>query len=196
MRGRTGMRLAASAALAAFMGLQTPAWGQETLVQQAPAEPVESVIAHFFPGYGPVPLGDLTPEIGALTVSDPAYDSADRSPTSIKADFDGNGFTDYALLIRQVAGPEADEIFVILMGHGQGRYAKAIESFFGGLAGDIYLGYLPAGAVLPAPGEAGASAPALTLEHPAVTLNVFGQLSDAFYWDKLSGRFMNAPVPQ
>lgn len=189
------MRFAATAALLAFMAFQAPAWGQETPVQQAPVEPpLESVITHFFPGYAQVPLGDLAPEIGALTVSDPVYDNPDRSPSAIKADFDGNGFSDYALLIRKTAGPEADEIFVILMGHGKGRFATAIESFFGGVARDIYLAYLPAGAVLAAPADDGGTAPPLTLENPAVTLNILGQLSDAFYWDKLSGRFMNAPA--
>jgi hypothetical protein len=191
------MRFAATAVLAAFMGFQAPAWGQETPVQQAPVEPpLESVITHFFPGYAPVPLGDLAPEIGALTVSDPVYDNPDRSPTSVRADFDGNGFSDYGLLIRKTAGPEADEIFVILMSHGEGRFAKAIESFFGGVARDIYLGYLPAGTVLSAPADAGGNAPPLMLENPAVTLNVLGQLADAFYWDKLSGRFMNVPAPR
>ncbi|MBE9554915.1 MAG: hypothetical protein IMF05_15735, partial [Proteobacteria bacterium] len=159
------MRFAATAVFAAFMGFQAPAWGQDTPVQQAPAEPpLESVITHFFPGYAPVPLGDLAPEIGALTVSDPVYDNPDRSPSVIKADLDGNGLSDYGLLIRKTAGPEADEIFVILMGHGEGRFAKAIESFFGGVARDIYLGYLPAGAVLAAPADAGGNAPPLILE--------------------------------
>ena len=191
------MRFATTAVLAAYMGFQAPAWGQETPVQQAPVEPpLESVITHFFPGYAPVPLGDLAPEIGALTVSNPVYDNPDRSPTSVSADFDGNGFSDYGLLIRKTAGPEADEIFVILMGHGEGRFAKAIESFFGGVARDIYLGYLPAGTVLSAPADAGGNAPPLMLENPAVTLNVLGQLADAFYWDKLSGRFMNVPAPR
>lgn len=191
------MRFSAAAALVALMGLHAPAWGQATPVQKAPAEPpLESIIEHFFPGYVPIPLGDLAPEIGALTVSDSAYDSAERSPTVVRADFDGNGFDDYALLIRKTAGPEADEIFVILMGHGQGRYGKAIEAFFGGLARDIYLGYLPAGVVLPAPEGAGDNAPPLTLENPAVTLNVLGQLSDGFHWDGLSSRFQTTPAPR
>ena len=191
------MRLAAIAALVAFMGLQATAWGQETPVPKTPAEPpLDLVITHFFPGYELVSLGSLAPEIGALTVSDPTYDNAERSPTSVRGDFDGNGFADYALLIRKASGPEADEIFVILMGHGQGRYAKAIESFFGGVARDIYLGFLPAGAVLSAPADAGDSAPALTLENPAVTLNILGQASDVFYWDRLAGRFLNGPAPR
>jgi hypothetical protein len=191
------MRFAAAAALAAFMGFQAPAWGQETPVQQAPVEPpLESVITHFFPGYVPVPLGDLAPEIGALTVSDPIYDNPARSPTSVRADYDGNGFDDYALLIRKTAGPAPDEIFVILMGYGDGRYGKAIESFFGGVAHDIYLGYLPAGTVLPAPADNGENAPPLTLENPAVTLNILGQVSDVFYWYSLSSRFQNTPAPR
>ncbi|MDH5556012.1 MAG: hypothetical protein OEZ03_01605 [Alphaproteobacteria bacterium] len=190
------MRLAATAALVALIGFQAPAWGQTGPTRQLPAEPpLASVISHFFPGYVVMALGDLAPEIGALTVSDPVYDTPDRSPLSVRADYDGNGYPDYALLIRKAAGPEADEIFVILMGHGNGRYSKAIESFFGGLASDIYLGYMPPGTVLPAPEEAGGNAPALTLENPAVTLNILGQLSDVFVWDSLSARFRNTPAP-
>lgn len=187
------MRFACGLGMAILMGFQATALAQQaTSVQEAPAEPpLESVIGHFFPGYGPVPLGELSAEIGALTVSDPAYNTPDRSPVAVKADFDGNGFTDYALLIRKMRGPEPDEIFVILMGHGQGRYGKAMESFFGGVARDIYLGYLPAGTVLAAPEEAGNKLPAITLEAPAVTLNILGQVSDAFYWDRLSGRFVS-----
>jgi hypothetical protein len=158
------MRFAAAATLAVFLGFQAPAWGQETPVQRAPAEPpLESVITHFFPGYAPMPLSDLAPEIGALTVSEPAYNNPD---------------------------------LVILMSHGDGRFAKAIESFFGGVAHDIYLGYLPAGTVLPAPSDTVENAPPLTLENPAVTLNILGQISDAFYWDSLSSRFQNAPAPR
>jgi hypothetical protein len=154
----------------AFLGFQTPAWGQETPVQEAPAEPpLDSVISHFFPGYVVVPLGDLAAEIGAL-------------------------IADYALLLRKINGPEGDEVFVILMGHGSGRYSKAIESFFGGVAQDIYLGYLPPGTVLPAPPDAVDNAPPLILELPAATLNILGQISDAFYWDSLSSRFQNTPA--
>jgi len=191
------MRFTTSAIVVSLLWVQTPAWGQETPVQEAPAEPpLEFVINHFFPGYAPVSLSELVPEIGALTVSDPGFNSPDRSPTTIKADFDGNGSADYALLIRKTAGTEADEIFVILLGHGDGRYSKAIESFFGGLAPEIYLGYLAAGTVLPAPSGSGENAPALTLKNPAVTLNIHGQISDAFYWDGLAARFMNAPAPR
>jgi hypothetical protein len=189
------MRFAAAAAIVAFFGLQGSAWGQDTPVRKAPVEPpLESVISHFFPGYGPLPLGDLAPEIGALTVSDPVYDTPDRSPTTIHADFDGNGFADYALLIRKTAGPAADEIFVILMARGQGQYSEAMESFFGGIAPEIYLGYLPAGTVLPLSEEDATDGVVLTLENPAVTLNVFGRASDAFYWDEASARFMNVPA--
>lgn len=187
------MRFACVVGITFLIGIQATAWAQQDAsVQEAPAEPpLESIIGHFYPGYAPVPLGELSAEIGALTVSDPVYDTPDRSPVIMKADFDGNGFADYALLIRKIQGPEPDEIFLILMGHGQGRYGKAIESFFGGVARDIYLGYLPAGTVLTAPEEAGNNLPAITLETPAVTLNILGQVSDAFYWDKLSGRFVN-----
>jgi hypothetical protein len=191
------MRLAWTMGVAFFMGFQATAWAQQDApVREGTAEPpLESVINHFFPGYAPVPLGELTDEIGSLTVSDPVYDTPDRSPVTIKADFDGNGFADYALLISKVQGSQADEIFVILMGHGEGRFGKAIESFFGRVARDIYLGYLPAGTVLGTLEDAGNNAPPMTLASPAVTLNIPGQVSDAFYWDSLSGHFVSTAAP-
>lgn len=190
------MRFAALAVLAAFMILQTPARAQDG-PQKVPAEPpLEAIVAHFFPGYAPVALGDLAQEIGALTVRDRVYDHPGRSPTVIRSDFDGNGHADFAVLIKKRSDAGDDEIFAILMGYGQGRYAKAMESFFGKLARDIYLGYLPAGTVLPAPGQAGGDAPPLILRNPAVTLNILGELSDAFHWDSPSSRFRNTPAPR
>ena len=95
------MRFAAVTCLAALMTLAAPALGQEG-PQKAPAEPpLAAILAHFFPGYAPVTLGDLAAEVGALTVQDAAYDHSDRSPTAIRADFDGNGHADYAVLIKK-----------------------------------------------------------------------------------------------
>ena len=83
------------------------------------------------------------------------------------------------------------------MGHGQGRYAKSMESYFGGLSDDIYLGYVPAGTEI----RPAATAPLwlepepLKLTAPAVTLNVLNQTSDVFYWDaqrRLFGRAVQA----
>lgn len=192
------MRFACSMGMAFLLSFQAIAWAQQkTPAQEEAVEPqLESVIDQLFPGYRLVPLGELTDEIGALTVSDPVYDTPDRSPVAINDDFDDNGIADYALLISKAEGPEPDEIFVILMGYGQGRYGKAIESFFGGIARDIYLGYLPAGTVLAAPGEAGGNAPPMILASPAATLNIYGQVSDAFYWDGLSGRFLSTAAPK
>lgn len=187
------MRLAATV-LAAFLVSIPTAWSQDP---PAAEPPLAAVIAHFFPGHAPVALGELNGEIGALTVSDPAYDSADRSPTVIRGDFDGNGHTDYALLIRRDSPAPSDEIFAILMGHGEGRYAKAIESYFGGIAPDIYLGYLPPGTSLPAVAEGdGVAAARLVLDNPAVTLNILGRVSDAFYWDAATGSFGVRTLPR
>lgn len=184
------MRVAATAALAALLVWQAPVFGQEG-PQEVPAEPpLGAIVAHFFPGYVPVALSDLEPAIGELTVTAAVYDHTDRSPTSIKADFDGNGFPDYAVLIKKTTEYGSDEIFTILMGFGEGRYAKAMESFFGGLSSDIYLGYMPAGASL------GAGDEAVTLEYPAATLTVQGQSPDAFYWDPAGNRFANLPARQ
>lgn len=190
------MRVAAIAALAALVAWQAPAHAQEG-PQKAPVEPpLSAIVVHFFPGYAPVSLGDLDPAIAELTVTAAVYDDTDRSPTMIRADFDGNGFTDYAVLIKKSSEDGTDEIFTILMAYGGGRYAKAMESFFGSLSSDIYLGYLPAGATVGAdPGNIQASA-AVVLPGPAVTLTVQGQTPDAFYWDKEARRFANLPATQ
>jgi hypothetical protein len=189
------MRFAAVTCLAAFMTLAAPALGREG-PQKAPAEPpLATILAHFFPGYAPVTLGDLAAEVGALTVQDAAYDHSDRSPTVIRADFDGNGHADYAVLIKKQTTSGSDEIFAILMGYGQGRYAKIMESFFGRLSEDIYLGYVAAGTEIRLTVASPGVAPIpLRLKSPAVTLNVLNQASDVLYWDSVQDMFGRAPV--
>ena len=189
------MRFAALAVLAALMILQAPAQAQDG-PQKVPAEPpLEAIVAHFFPGYAPVALGDLAPEVGALTVQDRSYDHSDRSPTVIRADFDGNGYADFALLIKKRSESGDDEIFTILMGHGQGRFAKAMESFFGKLARDIYLGFIPAGAEISrVEASPATNSVPQRLAGPAVTLNVLSEASDAFFWNPERGQFSRESI--
>lgn len=189
------MRCTMAAWVVLFMALQTTARAEEPPARQTPVEPSrEAVIAHFFPGYGTVPVDDLSSDIAALAARDPAYDHPDRSPTSIKADFDGNGFADYALLIRKTGGPDTDRIFVILMGHGHGRFSKAMESFFGGTAADVYLGYLPARDGYGNAGDAAGVEPPLKLQHPAVTLHARGQPGHIIYWDATRSELRIVPA--
>jgi hypothetical protein len=189
------MRFAAVACLAALMTLHSPAVAQEG-PQEVPAEPpLAAIVAHFFPGYAPVTLGDLAAEIGALTVKDAMYDHSDRSPTAIRADFDGNGHADYAVLIKKQSASGSDEIFAVLLGHGQGRYATAMESFFGRLSEDIYLGYVPAGTRIRRTVAAPVPEPdPIRLAAPAVTLNVRNEASDVLYWDATRDMFSRARV--
>ena len=178
------------------MTLFAPAAAQ-TGPQKVPAEPpLAAIVAHFFPGYAPVTLGDLAVEVGALTVKDPAYDHSDRSPTAIRADFDGNGHADYAVLIKKQSASGSDEIFTILMGYGGGQYAKAMESFFGRLSEEIYLGYMPAGAQIRRAVSASPwpeSGP-LMLKAPAVTLSVLNETSDVLYWDAKRNLFSRTTI--
>ncbi len=189
------MRFAAMACLAGLMTLHAPALAQDS-PQKVPAEPpLAAIVAHFFPGYAPVTLGDLAAEVGALTVSDGAYDHSDRSPTAIRADFDGNGHADYAVLIRKHTASGSDEIFAILLGHGQGRYAKTMESYFGTLSEDIYLGYVPAGTEIRLTVASPVLEPIpLRLEAPAVTLNVLNHGRDVLYWDAKPAMFRRASI--
>jgi len=192
------MRIAAAAWFLAFTTLPYAALAQEG-PQAAPAEPpLEAIVAHFFPGYAPLALGDLAADVGALTVNDPVYDHSDRSPTAIRADFDGNGHADFAVLIGRSSSSGSDEIFAIFMGYGQGRYAKVMESYFGGLSKDIYLGYAPAGSeVRPsAPGSTGVGSEPVRLRAPAVTLNVLKETSDVFYWDGRRRSFTRAAATE
>lgn len=190
------MRIAAVVCLLAYTTLPANVFAQDR-PQGAPAEPpLEAIVEHFFPGYAPLALGDLADEVGSLTVNDPVYDSSDRSPTAIRADFDGNGHGDFAVLIGRNSDAGSDEIFTILLGYGLGQYAKAMESYFGGLSTDIYLGYAPAGTVVrPVASEfPWLEAEALTLAAPAVTLNVWKETSDVFYWDPQRKLFSRATV--
>lgn len=188
------MRIVALACIVAYTTLPAAALALDG-PQGAPAEPpLTVIIEHFFPGYAPVVPGDLAEGVAALTVNDPVYDSSDRSPTVIRADFDGNGHGDFAVLISRNRGSASDEIFTVLMGYGLGRYAKAMESYFGGLSRDIYLGYASAGTeIRPVIAESPwLEADPLTLAAPAVTLNILRETSDIFYWDAERKQFGRA----
>ncbi len=193
------MRIAAVLALAALIFM--PVSGGPAVAQEAPAAagkttepPLEEILARFFPGYVLVSMDDLDPAVGRLAEQDPVYADPGRSPSMIRADFDGNGVADYALLVREEAGAEPDEIFAVLMGQGRGRYNRAAQAFFGILLDGVYLGYAPAGAVLsPAPGSTIVREP-VTLAHPAVKLIYLNSASNAFYWDAKAGRLVNMPT--
>jgi len=188
------MRFAAITALAGLLFVEAPATGENDLFEGPREPPLDSIIAQFFPGYTPVTPGDLSGDVRRVTNADPSYGEPGRSPTVIRADFDGNGVADYAVLVRELASRNPDEVFAVLMGQGEGRYKAAMKAFFGGLLGDVYLGYIPADAELtPAQGirEGG---PPVRLSQPAIRLVYYGRAADAFYWDRTAGRFDSMPL--
>lgn len=207
------MRIAAVLALAALVfmpvsgspagaqeaptaGEIAPAAAQEALAagDESTEPPLEEILARFFPGYVLVSMDDLDPAVGLLAAEDPAYADPGRSPSMIRADFNGDGIADYALLVREESAAEPDEIFAVLMGEGRGRYQRAVQAFFGAVLDGVYLGYAPAGAVLsPAPGSTIVREP-VTLAHPAVKLIYLNSASNAFYWDAEAARLLSMPV--
>jgi hypothetical protein len=93
------MRIVAVAAFTALTFLQVA--GTQVAAQE-PAEPLlADIVSLFFPGYIVVSPGDLNPAIVRRAAADPAYDGAGRTPTVIRADLDGNGVADYAILVRE-----------------------------------------------------------------------------------------------
>lgn len=188
------MRFAAITALVGLLFVDVPATGQDNLVEGPGEPPLDSVIAQFFPGYAPVTPGDLSADVRRAAAADPSYNAPGRSPTVIHADFDGNGVADYAVLVRELASPSPDEVFAVLMGHGQGQYSAAMKAFFGGLLSDVYLGYIPAGEELTPAAGTGKAGPAVRLARPAVRLIYHRRAADAFYWDEANLRFDSVPL--
>lgn len=188
------MRIAATTALLAVLILQPPATARHSADVRYAEPPLDEIIARFFEGYAPVTPGDLRAEIGRLAVNDPAYDDPERSPSVIHADFDGNGIDDYAILIRELAPQAPDEVFAVLMGLGDGRYRVSMKAFFGNLMDEVYLGYVPAGALLTPAAESRNAREPVRLDHPAVTLIYFGRATDAFYWNPEKSVFDSMPI--
>lgn len=188
------MRIAAIATLAGLLFLQVPATAQNTVTGESVEPPLDEIIARFFPGYVPVTPGDLSADVRAITARDPNYNHPDRSPTVIRADFDGNGFADYAVLVRELASNSPDEVFAILMGYGDGRYAAAMKAFFGALMGEVYLAFVPPEQPLTTVTAAGGGAATMLLPMPSVRLTYYGRASDVFYWDGDLGRFESVPL--
>ncbi len=188
------MRIVVVAALTILAFLQVA--GTQVAAQE-PAEPLlADIVSLFFPGYIVVSPGDLNPAIVRRAAADPAYDGAGRTPTVIRADLDGNGVADYAILVREDRDDQSDEVFAVLMGQGGGRYSRAVEAFFGPLQGSVYLGYAPAGSVLtPAPQSDLLNEP-IELVLPAVKLIRDDGRVDAFFWITGEGYLASMPTVQ
>ena len=186
------MRTVAVAALTASAFLLVA--GTQVAAQE-PGEPLlADIVGLFFPGYVVVSPDDLNPAVVRRAELDSMYDGAERTPTVIHADLDGNGVADYAILVRQDRDDQPDEIFAVLMGHGGGRYSRAIEAFFGPLQSSVYLGYAPAGSVLtPAP-QTEVSREPVELSLPAVKLIHDDGRADAFFWNTGEGYLAGMPT--
>lgn len=188
------MRIAAVTALAGLLFVDVPATGQDNIVEGPGEPPLDSIIAQFFPGYAPVTPGDLSDEVRSATSKDSLYGAPGLSPTVIHADFDGNGVPDYAILVRELAAQNPDEVFAVLMGYGDGQYSAAMKAFFGGLLGDVYLGLVPSGEELTAAAGSRKDGATVRLTRPAVRLVYHRRAADAFYWDDAGGRFESVPL--
>ncbi len=184
-------------AIAVLTALAFPLVAGTQVAAQEPAEPLlADIVSLFFPGYVVVSPGDLNPAVLRRVEADSAYDGAERTPTVIHADLDGNGVADYAILVRQDRDDQPDEIFAVLMGHGGGRYSRAIEAFFGPLQGSVYLGYAPAGSVLKPAAHSEVSREPIELTLPAVKLIHDDDRTDAFFWHTGEGYLASMPTDQ
>ena len=131
---------------------------------------------------------------GTLASCGGGDDDTPPPPTVIRADFDGNGIADYAVLVRELASPNPDEVFAVLMGHGRGRYSAAMKAFFGGLLGNVYLGYIAPGETLTPTAGSSRGGTTVRLDRPGVRLIYHRRAADAFYWDEISARFDSVPL--
>ena len=164
--------------------------------QESAEPPLDEIVEQFFPGYVVMRESDLDRTVRNHTASNPVYDGVDRTPTVIRADFDGNGVADYALLVRADTSDEPDEVFAVLLGQGKGAYSRAAQAFFGGVVGQVYLGYAPAGSVLVPARHSTVAREAVTLTLPAVKLIYYESSADAFYWDASLNRLASMPTEQ
>ena len=167
-----------------FLGCATPGERSSTL------EP----FASHFDGYLLMQVEELDPDL-QLVLSRGTHHPIGQSPTWVRADFDGNGTVDHAALLRTPPGSgAADEVFVIMLNVGQGRYELAHFESFGAINSRALLIPFPAGEWAYPVQSYDTGKQATPMVNDAVLLEYFEASAAVYYWDDELGGFDAIPV--
>ena len=166
-------------------------------VQPMPAlrDPPPEPIRGFYPGYVLVETQDLDQGDIALFLDEETRATDPWALSWVRADFDGNGVGDHAVLLRTPDGLlPVYETFAILMGGADGQYEVVAESSYRGFTDYQIISQVRPGTIVRSFAGDGGPDIEVRLRNPAIELAVIGKTAVVFYWDFSTGSIEAIPT--
>ena len=159
--------------------LLTAAFCCESTVARGQESTAEIRAQDYYPGYHLLRMSERDPDTRAFLLKH--FKGSD--PSIIRADFDGNGQPDYAMLLKSDASAAAK--LVVLLCDAPGRCRRVYESDITGYSDEAYLSGLPIGSRVAVAGSAeGEQPPPVKLATVGIQVTYFEKGAGALYWDK------------
>lgn len=142
------------------------------------------VINKYMPGYKLITID----EYDSYTKKYFELHYPDKNPAIVCADFDGNGFVDLAVLIRD-SSRKNSLVFVILLQFANSKYVLNYKSDIGRDYCDLYITEVKPGEILTPFGSSDPVKNSIILKKYAINLVCFGKTDVVHYWDDKKKQF-------
>jgi hypothetical protein len=143
------------------------------------------LIKKYFPDYVLMEIGELTP----LARKYFKRHYPNLTPSFVRADFDGDGFLDLALLLRKARGKDRKTILTIFLHSNRNRFELAYYLSFGVYGGDVYIIPVESGKVVSQTESIDVPREKVELRNTAIELVYFEKSSVVYYWDDRMKKF-------
>jgi len=174
-----------------------PVHASEAPVQPTPAlrDPPPEPIRGFYPGFVLVETQDLDQGDISLFLDEVTRATDPWALSWVRADFDGNGVGDHAVLLRTPDGLlPVYQRFAILMGADDGQYEVVEASSYRGFTDYRIISQVEPGTIVRSfAGDEGPDTE-VRLRNPAISLAVIGKTAVVFYWDSSTGSIEAIPT--
>jgi hypothetical protein len=148
-------------------------------VAQGQESTAEIRVQDYYPGYHLLRMSERDPDTRAFLLKH--FKGSD--PSIIRADFDGNGQPDYAMLLKGDTSAAAK--LVVLLCDAPGRCRRVYEVDITGYSDEAYLSRLPIGSRVAVAGSVeGEQPPPVKLTAVGIQVTYFEKGQVALYWDK------------
>ena len=145
----------------------------------------KELIQKYFPGYVLMDIEELDPYAKDRFRS---Y-HPDLNPSLVCGDFDGNGFLDYAFLLRNSKDKKGTTIFTIFMQSKHSQFELEFCLNMGFYRNDVIIQRIEAGKILSQTKSIDEPKEDVKLKNAAVELAYFEKSSVVYYWDDKTKKF-------
>ena len=111
------------------------------------------------------------------------------NPFLVKRDFDGNNFTDIALIMRNSKSQKGNTIFAIFLQSDKGQYELEFRLNMDIYRDDVFIIPIEAGEIVKQTLALDTPYKEVELKNPAVELYYFEKSSVVYYWDDKTKKF-------